>query len=691
MTLTKRHSTLRASQSDDDVIVGSSSALEVNQTTQRLKDDIRKGAETIREARKTAQRPWWKTGRFLFPLGMLVGTLLGFTFVEPQDLQDMHTQVTVLMAEYGVNLPELPDFDFSRVEAEWERLRSSIPEVWKFNNDGREFQVGESMKARGLDAEYPVILIPGIISTGLESWSTSPDYRAFFREKLWGGFNMISQVTFNKEKWIAAMMLDPVTGLDPPDVKIRAAEENLAVVNYDTNNLCLAAYDWRLSFYNLEERDGYFSKLKSTIETFKRRQRRKAVIAAHSMGATLVLVTFSLLLPDLTSFKWVEAPEYGGGGPNWVEVYYLFSCIDAFLIEPAKDHIEAYISIAGPQLGVSKAIAAFLSGEMKDTVQMNPAGAYVLERFFSRKERQKLFRSWAGSASMWIKGGNAVWGSGLHAPDDDCNATHSHGQLIAFRQNQVGTATRGEISRNMTADEASEWILEHTPSTFRKMIATNYSFGIERDEQKLKENGNDPTKWSNPLEVQLPYAPSMKIYCVYGVGKETERSYWYARGEYEHDDTFADGADPECHNPSADGCVSPKASPLDLPLAGKNWIDAEYSNDESIPKVQNGVKLGEGDGTVSLLSLGAMCVEGWKRKRWNPAGIKVTTVELPHQPNPAIPRGGANTSDHVDILGSIGLNRIILQVATGVGDEIHDTYVSKIQEYSKKVLWDLDE
>ena len=27
----------------------------------------------------------------------------------------------------------------------------------------------------------------------------------------------------------------------------------------------------------------------------------------------------------------------------------------------------------------------------------------VLERFFSRKERQKLFRGWAGSASMWIK------------------------------------------------------------------------------------------------------------------------------------------------------------------------------------------------------------------------------------------------------------------------------------------------
>lgn len=38
--------------------------------------------------------------------------------------------------------------------------------------------------------------------------------------------------------------------------------------------------------------------------------------------------------------------------------------------------------------------------------------------------------------------------------------------------------------------------------------------------------------------------------------------------------------------------------------------------------------MGEGDGTVSLLSLGAMCVEGWKKKRWNPAGIKVVTNEV---------------------------------------------------------------
>lgn len=117
---------------------------------------------------------------------------------------------------------------------------------------------------------------------------------------------MLSQVTFNREKWMSMLVLDPVTGLDPKGVKVRASEgfdaassfiqgywiwrvetqstgfprliksyirskviENLAVVDYDTNNLVLAPYDWRLSTYNLEERDGYFSRLKTTIEGFK--------------------------------------------------------------------------------------------------------------------------------------------------------------------------------------------------------------------------------------------------------------------------------------------------------------------------------------------------------------------------------------------------------------------------------------
>ncbi|KAI0053270.1 phospholipid/diacylglycerol acyltransferase, partial [Auriscalpium vulgare] len=598
----------------------------------------------------------------------------------------------------------LPQLDLTRVETEWKRLVSQIPEPWKLNNDGREFQVGDALRERGLTANYPVILIPGIISTGLESWSTAPEYRAFFRQKLWGGFHMISQVTFNREKWMSALLLDPITGLDPTGVKVRAAEgldaassfiqgywiwskviENLAVVNYDTNNMLLAPYDWRLSTYNLEERDGYFSRLKSVIEGFKRRQGKKSVIAAHSMGATVRFNTLALL-------KWVESPQHGGGGPDWVE-----------------NHIQAYISIAGTHLG-AKAMAALLSGEMKDTVQMNPAGEYVLERFFSKKERQRLFRSWAGSASMWLKvrtifrivrgssdmrrarqGGETVWGNTTHAPDDEGDHHHTHGELISFRDKAPIPASDDTIYTppymNMTADEATAWILEHTPQTFQKMIASNYSFGIEKDEAVLEKNDGDHTKWTNPLEIRLPNAPSMELYCVYGHGKETERSYWYASGPYEYDDSYSPAGPGTCSNDTDCAAVSVR-NPLDLPLSRRSWIDKDYTNETTLPKVRNGVKMGEGDGTVSLLSLGAMCAEGWKRKRWNPAGIRVVTVELPHQPVSTIPRGGANTSDHVDILGSTMLNEIIVKVATGAGAEVQDRYVSRIREYSQKIRWD---
>ena len=59
----------------------------------------------------------------------------------------------------------------------------------------------------------------------------------------------------------------------------------------------------------------------------------------------------------------------------------------------------------------------------------------------------------------------------------------------------------------------------------------------------------------------LPNAPSMKVYCLYGHGKETEvsywrgrgsvlrspakRSYWYMQGEYEQDESTTHGSTQE--------------------------------------------------------------------------------------------------------------------------------------------------
>lgn len=85
---------------------------------------------------------------------------------------------------------------------------------------------------------------------------------------------------------------------------------------------------------------------------------------------------------------------------------------------------------------------------------------------------------------------------------------------------------------------------------------------------------------------------------------------------------MADGPNPNCL--AGAECVSPMS---EFPMARTSWIDYTMTNETAKPKLKNGVKTGEGDGTVSLLSLGSMCVEGWRRKRWNPGGIKIITHE----------------------------------------------------------------
>jgi phospholipid:diacylglycerol acyltransferase len=101
--------------------------------------------------------------------------------------------------------------------------------------------------------------------------------------------------------------------------------------------------------------------------------------------------------------------------------------------------------------------------------------------------------------------------------------------------------------------------------------------------------------------------------------------------------------------------------------------------------VNHGVVMGEGDGTVSLLSSGYMCSKGWKIDRYNPAKIPVVAYEMPHEPDRFNPRGGPNTGDHVDILGRSSLNDLILRVAGGKGNLITDTIYSDIQRYAAKV------
>lgn len=202
--------------------------------------------------------------------------------------------------------------------------------------------------------------------------------------------------------------------------------------------------------------------------------------------------------------KWVQSPEGGNGGEDWTE-----------------RHIASFVNVAGPMMGVPKALAALLSGETRDTMSLGSFGAYLLEKFFSRRERAELLRTWGGSgASMLPKGGDLIWGNRDDAPDDELDTRyHSYGNIISFTTTNEGVATVAERNKNRTlekmidkdqhqnfnVEDSMRLLNQNANADFNKMLEGNYSFGFTSSKKQLKKNNLDPTKWTNPLESQLPY------------------------------------------------------------------------------------------------------------------------------------------------------------------------------------------
>lgn len=566
---------------------------------------------------------------FIFFLGCLFGIVAAGFFASSNDL---------------IGFPEFGDLTMDSIlDALPAGLAKDMRDIVQGERDVAEsydsFSVGLKARAEGLDAHHPMIMIPGVISTGLESWGTANISRVYFRKRLWGSWTMMKALVMDKEVWKKHIMLDKRTGLDPPLVKLRAAQgfdatdffitgywiwskilENLASIGYDPTNSFTAAYDWRLSFRNLEVRDQYFTKLKSYIEAGVSFQNRKVVLTSHSMGSQVLLYFF----------HWVESDKGGQGGPDWVE-----------------RHVDSWINISGCMLGAVKSLTAVLSGEMRDTAQLNTFAIYGLEKFLSKEERAEMFRAMPGISSMLPIGGNAVWGDLNWAPDDLPGQNFSYGSLLNFRVGANWTTP----DHNLTMDDSMEYLFNTTEDWYQDQVKGSYSHGVAHTSAEVEANEKDPRKWINPLETRLPLAPSLKIYCFYGVGKPTERAYYYR-------------------------------SP-DSPLATNLNITIDVGLTEGA--VDHGVILGEGDGTVNLISSGYMCNRGWHMKRYNPAGAKVTVVEMPHEPERFNPRGGPRTADHVDILGRQNLNELILRVAAGRGETITDYIVSNINEYAAKV------
>lgn len=587
---------------------------------------------------------FWERRRFVLFIGIVIGVIIAaYSHMDkiPDDILSPFDDL--------INLDSLSLDKMSFETVDWSNyLPEGLMQTLQHRRDEEKkesgaFAIGKELKKKGQKANHNVIMVPGVVSTGIESWGLEGvdgcPSQQYFRKRLWGSFFMLKTMLMDKVCWLKHIMLDPETGLDPPGIKLRAAQgfeaadffvtgywiwnkvlENLAVIGYGPNNMYSASYDWRLAFIDLERRDGYFSKLKTQIEMSNKLNNKKTVLMGHSMGSQIIFFFF----------KWVEAKGegFGNGGKSWV-----------------NDNIQAYVDISGSMLGTPKAITALLSGEMRDTVDLNALAVYGLEKFFSRKERSDMLKSFGGIPSMIPKGGELIWGDFLSAPDDSFNdnnasdvseTAETFGNFIRFRENI------GEYSnKNLTVADSIDFLLEQGPEWFKRRTSENYSFGYAKSRRELKANEQKFSKWSNPLEVALPNAPNMKIYCFYGVGKPTERAYFYKE--------------------------------IDEKNATKLNVTIDMDSKQA-------VLMSDGDGTVSLLTH-AMCHKWAERGNpYNPGHSPVTVVEIKHEPDSFDIRGGSKTADHVDILGSALLNELLLKVASGETDSINDSLVTSLRE-----------
>lgn len=557
-------------------------------------------------------------------------------------------------------------------------------------------RVGYKLAQEGASAKYPIVMIPGFVTSGLELWAGKPCARnKYFRQRMWGGIGTARQFFTERDCWREHLALDPVTGMDPDGIKLRSCAgfeaadffmanywvwskliENLADLGYDASSMSMMSYDWRLSYPLVEKRDGYFTKLKYQIEAMHKTAGKKVVIAAHSMGSPLMVYFFTWVTKD-------EKDGGGGGGSDWVD-----------------QHVHAFVNIAGPMLGVIKAAPALLSGEMRDTSLFAGVFGSMIEEFFGRRLRKDLWNTWGSLWAMLPRGGDAVWGVGA----DMCNSSSANdGLFCTAAESGESTASvpliqltdteplgkrdkkfhcDGTKKERRQASYLSRMIDDFSSQTNHTvedtlLFLSKWGAGHGPSYANAKHNSLDeddkPSSrtWSDPSRTPLPDAPKLKIYCLYGVGLRTERAYFFKRNTADAKPSSED--EPRmCNN-----------SHFDPPLIMNSSVEDTDSD------ISYGVKFSDGDGSVPLLSLGYLCVDTWKRKDLNPSGSMVMTREYPnseefHMGDPM--RGGPHAADHVDILGNVDMTEDFLRIVSDHGiKKLKPRIVSDLMNITERI------
>ena len=288
----------------------------------------------------------------------------------------------------------------------------------------------------------PVILVPGLMGSALETKVSSPSNCAGMSDwsrtwvalgNLWGGHCWMSNLarsfdgktgTFTPPHGVETRVLDfgGVSGIDylgrsgkygvPGTSYMSGLVQKLVAAGYQVGkNLFGAPYDWRSTPTTLEN-EGYYKNLKTLIEKTRSSTGRRVHLVAHSMGAPYTLY----FLNKVVDAKWKEqnianlislsgafagAPEalravLSGDSDSFVFWgLHLLRPLDARLMEATGGGFQFLIPFRPPGLPEG---AVWPDTEVLGTVQMTNSSAPP--RSFSFQDLDALVQLGVASASL---------------------------------------------------------------------------------------------------------------------------------------------------------------------------------------------------------------------------------------------------------------------------------------------------
>ena len=208
----------------------------------------------------------------------------------------------------------------------------------------------------------------------------------------------------------------------------------------------------------------------------------------------------------------------------------------------------------------------------------------------------------------------------------------------------------------------------------------------EQKQQRQWLEDASSAAWHDATQTPLPNAPDLNIYCLYGIGKPTERAYYYKLND--ETKNYLEEFDSKNNN------AGPPPSLI---------LDTSVNFPQH--NVHYGVQYTNGDGSVPLLSLGYVCADAWtrheRRRRaggvdLNPGRAKVYTREYPHSEagvnassllDDPLQRSGPQSGEHVDFLGNVDMTEDVIRIVTDFQvDRVQENQIhSNIREIAQRI------